>query len=215
MRSSGESWEAIFRRDGYVFPEPFERFAELVEALRKHGCRTILDVGCGTGRHVVALARCGFHVCGLDYAPTGLRLARKWLAEESLAASLVLSDARRPLPFGAGTFDGLVSTQVIHHAPLATVRETISELRRVLRAGGLLFLTVPARPDEDVLHDEIEPGTYVPRSGTEQGVPHHIFSPHELRSELSGFRLLDLSLRGSVVLAFLGVKEETGDPTTR
>lgn len=87
------------------------------------------------------------------------------------------------------------------------MRETIGELRRVLRSGGLLFVTVPARLDEDVEYEEIEPGTYVPTSGTEAGVPHHIFSLQEFQAELGGFRTLDLSRRGSVVLAFLGVKE--------
>ena len=207
LRSSGEAWELAFQWDGHVFPEPFQRFGELVEAFHGHGCHHLLDLGCGTGRHVVGLATQGFQVCGLDYSPTGLRLARDWLGKESVGASLVLGDARRPLPFRDSAFDGLLSTQVIHHGLLPTVRGTIAELWRVLRSGGLLFVTVPAHLDDDLQYEEIEPGTYVPASGIEAGVPHHIFSPQQLQAELAGFRVLDLSLRGSVVLAFLGVKE--------
>jgi len=143
----------------------------------------------------------------LDFSPTALRLACDWLESESVRASVVRGDAGRGLPFRDYAFDGLLSTQVIHHALLATVRETIRELRRVLRSGGLLFVTVPARLDEDVEYEEIEPGTYVPMNGTEAGVPHHIFSLQAFQAELGGFRTLDLSRRGSVVLAFLGVKE--------
>ena len=176
MRSSGEAWELIFQRGGHVFPEPFPRFGELVQAFHIHGCQRILDLGCGSGRHVVALAKEGCEVWGFDYSATGLRLRGAWLAKESVAARLVLGDARRGLPFRDSTFDGLLSTQVIHHARLASVRETIAEVGRVLRNGGLLFPTVPSRLDEGVEYEEIEPGTYVPGTGTEEGVPHHVFS---------------------------------------
>ncbi|HSR48698.1 MAG TPA: class I SAM-dependent methyltransferase [Anaerolineales bacterium] len=207
MRSSGEAWEAIYRKDANVFPEVFPRFPELAEAFAAHGCRTILDLGCGSGRHVVALAKLGFQTWGLDLAPTGLRLAARWLDEESLRAPLVLSDARLPLPVRGAAFDGLLSTQVIHHGTLATIRAAVREVRRVVRPGGLVFITVPHRLDGDVSHEEIEPGTFVPRSGIEEGVPHHIFSPQELQAEMDGFRPIEVAPRGPVVLAFLGIRE--------
>ena len=62
---------------------------------------------------------------GLDISPTGLRLAQNWLDEEYLEAPLVQADNRHPLPFKDGAFEGLLSTQVIHHALLAEVRATI------------------------------------------------------------------------------------------
>lgn len=205
MPSDSDPWESIFRRDGRVFPEPFPRFEDLIAAFQQHRCRRILDLGSGTGRHVVHLVKNGFQVVGLDQAPTGLQLTRQWLAEERVTASLVRGDMRHPFPFGDGGFDGLLSTQVIHHARLATVRSTIAEMRRVLRVGGVLFVTVPVRRDGRC--EEIEPNTFVPLTGDEKGLPHHIFSPEELRAEFSFLRLQDLSVRGSAVLALLGVKE--------
>ncbi len=207
MRSAADAWESVFQREGHVFPEPFLRFPELLEAFHRHECHSLLDLGCGSGRHVVGLARRGYRVCGLDLSPTGLRLAGEWLRKETLRASLVLADSRLHLPFQAGAFDGLLSTQVIHHATLETVRFTIRELRRVLRTEGLIFITVPARLEDDLHYEEIEPATFIPTSGSEAGVPHHIFSRDQLEFELAGFRTLELSLRGSDVLAFLGVKE--------
>jgi tellurite methyltransferase len=206
VRSSGEAWEAVYRRDGNVFPEVFPRFPELAEDFAARGCRTILDLGCGGGRHVVALAKMGFQLWGLDLAPTGLRLAARWLEEESVRARLVLADARLPLPFRDSAFDGLLSTQVIHHGRLATVRATIREVHRVLRPDGLVFITVPHHLGEDVPYEEVEPGTFVPVGGVEEGVPHHVFSPDELAAEMSGFRAVSLERRGPSVLAFLGTR---------
>lgn len=74
---------------------------------------------------------------------------------------------------------------------------------------------MPSRLDEGVEHEEIEPGTYVPRTGAEEGVPHHVFSLEELQAECAGFRTLELSTRGSVAHAYMGLNEKPGSPTPR
>jgi len=133
-------------------------------------------------------------------------MAREWLQEEGLSASLVLADMRLPLPIRDETFDGLLSTQVIHHAKLATVLETLSEIWRVLARGGIAFVTVPAHHDPEGDFEEIEPDTFVPLQGGEAGLPHHIFSVEELTAAFYRFKILDLSLRGSTVIAILAMK---------
>jgi SAM-dependent methyltransferase len=200
-------WDQIFHSEGRVFLEPFPRFDELVEAFKLHNCTTILDLGCGSGRHTVQLAMHGFHVIGMDNAPAGLSLARQWLEQERQAAPLVLADMRQPLPFPDEVFDGLLSTRVIHHAQLATIIRTASEIARVLKPGGVLFVTVPVAKKSEGGSEEIEPHTYVPLAGFEKGLPHHIFSPEELRALFPQFAVLDLSVRDVKVTALLAVKQ--------
>ncbi|MGB3716553.1 MAG: class I SAM-dependent methyltransferase [Candidatus Promineifilaceae bacterium] len=168
-------WEKIYRTEGRVFGEPFPRFYETVRTFKEYGCSTILDLGCGNGRHVVGLAREGFAATGLDISPTGLGLTQNWLNEENQRAQLVLADMRHPLPIRDEFFDGLFSTQVIHHALLADVRRTIGEIWRILVPGGVAFVTVAGRIHNDTEYVEIEPGTYLPQTGSEAGLPHHIF----------------------------------------
>jgi SAM-dependent methyltransferase len=199
-------WDQIFHKEGRVFLEPFARFDELVETFRSYGCTKILDLGCGSGRHLVGLARHGFKPVGLDNALYGLSLARQWLEQERLPGSLTLADMRRPLPFGNETFDGLISTQVIHHALLATIIGTAREIARVLKPGGVLFVTVPVGKKSAGRSEEIEPNTFVPIAGSEVGLPHHIFKPDELRALFPQFQVLDLSVRGGKVIALLAVK---------
>ncbi len=211
MNQSVHPWEEIYKREGRVYPEPFPRFAEVVETFRAHGCGTILDLGCGSGRHVVHLARVGFCVVGADISPSALYLSRAWLRDEGQHADLVLSDARRPLPFRDGSFEGVLSTQVIHHARIAAVRTAIGEIRRVLAPGGLAFVTVSGRKDPGVEFEEIEPGTFVPLTGPEAGLAHHIFTVEELRSEFQDLEVLDLSIRAEgAVLAVLARKPWRG-----
>jgi len=53
----------------------------------------ILDVGCGTGRHVVELAKRGYRVTGIDISERMLREAQKRCEEESVSVKLIQADA--------------------------------------------------------------------------------------------------------------------------
>ena len=207
MKTDAREWDKVFRKEGRVFAEPFQRFPEIARAFQERGCSRLLDLGSGSGRHVVHLAKEGFMVHGADISPTGLRMTQAWLAEEGLAAGVVLADMRQPLPFRDGTFEGLLSTQVIHHAPISVVRGTIREIWRVLASGGLAFVTVSADAAHKEGSREIEPGTFVPLTGPEAGLPHHIFSEEELRTEFEDFCPIETSLRAEgKVLAILAQK---------
>lgn len=207
MDQKPHPWEAIYRREGRVFPEPFPRFAQVVQILSAHSCRLILDLGCGNGRHVLHLAQYGFEVIGVDISSTALSLTKAWLRDEGYRAGLALADTRQPLPFHEGSLDAVLSTQVIHHALMGGVRVAISEIWRILAPGGLAFVTVSGRRDKGVEFEEVEPGTFVPLSGPEAGLPHHIFSVSELEIEFCRFEILDLSVRAEgAVLAVLARK---------
>ena len=175
MNTEEHPWETIYKKNGRVFLEPFPRFHEVVDLFIEHGCSEILDLGCGCGRHTVHLAMENFKTFGLDISPTGIGLTREWLHDQGLESRIVLSDFRHPFPFRSGSFSGVFSTQVIHHARIASVRLAIREILRVLSSGGVAFITVAARKDDEEVV-EIEPGTVVPLTGSEAGLPHHIFS---------------------------------------
>jgi SAM-dependent methyltransferase len=207
IKEAREAWEKLYQQGGYAFEEPFPRFQDLAKVFQQHGCKRILDLGCGGGRHVLALAQLGFQVVGIDASPTGLRLARKRLKDEGGAASFVLGDMTQPFPYPSECFDGLLSTQVIHHALLKDIRGVIDEIHWVMQPGGLAFVTGPAKPDEGVDYRELEPNTLAPQTGHEKGVPHHYFTLEAFEKEYSGFETLELSVRGdNVVFASMGIK---------
>ena len=66
----------------------------LVDALGIVPGTRVLDVGCGPGRHALALARRGAEVVGIDRSRTFLDLARTAAADASLPASFVEQDVR-------------------------------------------------------------------------------------------------------------------------
>jgi len=207
MRSANHPWEQIHRNKEWSSKDPFFRFFEVVNSFKEHGCERILDLGCGNGRHLIQLLKEGFDVIGLDISLSALLLVKEWAQEEKLKSKVINADMRTAFPLGDGVFDGVFSTQVIHHARIADIRRTIGEILRVLRTGGLTFITVSARVDKGIRHQSIEAGTYIPLSGSEKGLPHHIFNEEEIRVEFKQFQIEDLSLRaGGKILAVLARK---------
>jgi len=211
MSPANHLWEQIYQKEGRREEKPFLRFYEVVSSFKKYDCKEILDLGCGRGRHLIHLAREGFHVVGMDFSPTGLRLTREWVESEKIDAFVVMADMRIPFPLKGSSFDGLLSTQVIHHARLATIKRTIGEIFRILKPGGIAFITVSARMN-DLEFIEIEPNTYIPQEGPEKGLPHHIFSEDDLRRQFQKFLILEVSLRAEgKVRAILVQKRKKND----
>jgi len=58
------------------------------------------------------------------------------------------------------------------------------------------YISVAAKKDDGEFV-EIEPGTFVPQTGSETGLPHHIFSEEALRIEFDAFTVMDISLRAN------------------
>ncbi len=205
--ASSHPWEKIYARDGRVFTEKLPALREFTDKFIQHGFHQILDLGCGNGRHVVALAAKGFEVIGLDISKTGLNLTNQWLDEVGLQANLIQADTRQPLPLLDNTFDGLISTQVIHHAYLAEVLLAINEIHRVLKPGGLAFVTVPCRSRSQRMSSKLEKHTYLPLEGPEASLPHHLFSKRRLRRAFKAFKIHEISSRdNSRILAIWAEK---------
>lgn len=105
--------------------------ALLLRALAPIKGRRVLDVGTGTGRAALALAREGAVVTGVDASAEMLAVAQRYAAEQGLAATFRLGDAHQ-LPFADREFDAAVSLRVIMHTP--NWRQCVSELCRVSNA---------------------------------------------------------------------------------
>ena len=116
----------------------------LLVALGARPGDSVLDVGCGTGNYVAALAAAGFRVAGLDYAPGMLERSRSKIDPAiSQAVSLLAADLAAPLPFTEEGFDHAIAISVLQALPDPLM--ALGEIRRVLRPGGtLVILHVPA-----------------------------------------------------------------------
>jgi SAM-dependent methyltransferase len=97
----------------------------------------VLDLGCGAGRFVAALRDAGADPVGVELAEAALERARRNVPGADLR--LVAPDGS--LPLGHGEVDLAWCSEVLEHVPDTVA--LLTELRRVLRPGGRLLVTVP------------------------------------------------------------------------
>ena len=92
-------WKEFFKHEAEQYDsEPFVQATEqevafLIEQLKLPKGASILDVGCGTGRHSVALAQYGFAVTGIDLSDDMLEKARARATASKTHATFLQCDA--------------------------------------------------------------------------------------------------------------------------
>ena len=144
-----------------------------------------LDAGAGFGRHAFEAARQGAEVYALDWAQDEVTATRNMFGAmmqmnevpSSTFGGALRGDATR-LPFADGTFDVVVTSEVLEH--IQDDVTAISELHRVLKPGGTLGVTVPTWWPEKInwmLSDEY----HAPKS---PGGHVRIYSATELKAKL-------------------------------
>ncbi len=123
--------------------------------------RRVLEVGFGDGYGAAYLAEGAKEVVGVDVLSGNIPRAQAKYPRPNL--SFRHFDGMR-LPFSEAMFDAAVSCQVIEHVPEPQLLAWVSEIKRVLRPGGRLFVSTlnldqakkPGRPYQKLIYHEKE-----------------------------------------------------------
>jgi SAM-dependent methyltransferase len=127
-----------FWADAPPDPEPWaweRRRAMLLAAVRPR--ERVLDLGSGAGRFVAALREAGAEPVGVEIAAAALERA----ARVAPGADLRLLEADGSIPLEHASVDVVWCSEVLEH--VADTAHLLLEVRRVLRPGGRLLVTVP------------------------------------------------------------------------
>lgn len=138
---SGSEIHAQWESD-YLNPDldPFyERAFDWIAAQLGERTKTVLDAGCGYCIHAARLAQRGFQVTGLDFFPSALSAATRYLKHRGLEGKMTLQQGDLlALPFADGQFDAVTCWGVLMHIP--NLEQALSQLLRVVAPGGRLVL---------------------------------------------------------------------------
>jgi ubiquinone/menaquinone biosynthesis C-methylase UbiE len=101
---------------------------------------SILDVGCGTGEHLKRAQKHGLQATGIEPAAGMLAAARKQLPSTRIEQGVATQ-----LPFEDGQFDAVLMIEVLRYLHRSDIGLALREARRVLRPGGVIFVTLVNR----------------------------------------------------------------------
>jgi SAM-dependent methyltransferase len=159
-----EEYDWVDVADGFKGLESFfhrNRRRVVRNLVRRYGTGTpMLDAGCGTGLNLAALPPGS---TGIDLNPRNLALIR-----ERLPQQVAVEGDIEKMPFADAAFGTVLCTEVLEHVPYPD--QALREIHRVLRPGGTLIGSVPARsmiwklrflsstcPGDEPFHNEYRP----------------------------------------------------------
>lgn len=136
--SNAEAWTRLSR-------EGYDRARDLVIGPALYACLPDvaglrgLDIGCGEGVDVRALARRGARMAGVDVAPTFIEHARAAERDDPVGATFEVASAT-DLPFEDAAFDFVFSNMCFH--AVGDLDAALAEARRVLVPDGFLLFSI-------------------------------------------------------------------------
>jgi len=103
-----------------------------------------LDVGCGTGAYTVALAADFQRVEAIDVEPDRVEELNRYLGRNQLGSKIrALTMSAERLEFPSKSFDAVLAIEVLEH--IEGLDASVEEIHRVLKPGGLLYVSAPNR----------------------------------------------------------------------
>lgn len=119
---------------------------------------SVLDYGCGSGNNSIFFIEQGYETYGVDVAVDSLALIKANLRSRHLDPQLanrfsIISPDSTDLPFENGSFDVILSNQVLYYLPSEEhIKNVCRELSRCLRPDGMVFFTMMGPRNHYITH---------------------------------------------------------------
>lgn len=128
-------WSATYDSDRNLTRDLDHRVAQ--QTLANLRCKSILELGCGTGKNTNLLSRIGEHVHALDFSAGMIEKAKSKLSLANV--TFEIADITQPWPCASEAFDLIVCDLVLEH--IADLSFIFSEAFRVLTPSGQFFIS--------------------------------------------------------------------------
>jgi len=173
---------------------PPNNFAIRAYKLIKPKHKTLLDLGCGTGRDSLYFAHKGLKVTAADWSQSGLDQLQKLAEKRNVANLEVIQQDISKLTFKPNSFDVIYAHLSLHYFDDKTTREIFGKLHSVLKKDGLLF--IKCKSTDDMLYGQgrkIEKNMY-----ERENHVRHFFDKDYMTALLAKFQMIKVRKSSSV-----------------
>ncbi len=191
MNSKPWDWSMVNDRGTWLMPCE-ESYYYAYKWKHEHR-RSVLDLGCGLGRHSILFAKYGFKVTALDILREAVDNLKKWQKEEEVDILCKTADMSEPLPFADDAFDCIFSMHAAGHTDTAGMKKLIGEIKRVLKPGGNVFMTLCSKETWSFSQADlprVDENTVLKTEGPEKGVPHFFVDMDDIENLFSDFNII-------------------------
>jgi SAM-dependent methyltransferase len=204
--SSSQLWETEYARGGIpssTRSRPSNVVVEFLDFVRPTlpQAPRALDIGCGSGRNALFLAREGFEVSAMDYAQSQVERLTAQAKADKLKIDARLSDVSQPWPWPGAQFDVAIDAFCFkHQIEPAAIGNYIAELRRCLKPDGRFMLFLATREDgyyrQFEVPEQYGTGSVIVDAGN--NIASRLYSRGEIEGLFQGFDVLHFSEKRAV-----------------
>ncbi|MEM3399730.1 MAG: class I SAM-dependent methyltransferase [Candidatus Micrarchaeia archaeon] len=179
------SWNREYSQKGSLWHGPAHLDFEIPQGAR------VLELGCGNGKTLSALLKADCRITAIDASMRAVEMCKKLAHENGRDDVCLLVADTCSLPFPPETFDAVLASHVLEHLLEEDRKIAVSEIKRVLKKRGRVFVKVFSTADMRFgKGKEIEKNTFL--RGPNR-LAYHYFTEDELRTLFSDFT--EISMR--------------------
>jgi|WetSurMetagenome_2_1015567.scaffolds.fasta_scaffold370481_2 tellurite methyltransferase len=190
------SWDLYWgnETDRTYWLKPEDSIVKLARILDDTSVRNVLDLGCGIGRHALYFSRLGYRVTAVDSSSPALSDLNRQARQHRLDVDIVQGSYLDDL-FKEGSFDLVLSFNVIYHGSRETMTDAIELTKKWLKPGGFFYFTCPSVRDGKFGDGKlVAPDTYRPLNSLHPGDIHFFAGREVLIDMLNGMEILSQEL---------------------
>lgn len=172
VESKGWDWETA---DKTIWLDPAEESYYYCKKWQHEDKRSVLDLGCGLGRHSILFAQHGFKVTAADISDYAVQQTREKADKLGLDIRTLVCDMAK-LPFRENSFDCIFSYLSISHTDTEGFAKILTDIKKILKPDGEIYLNLCSKETwsfKDANFPKIDENTVIKtEDGPEKGVPH-------------------------------------------
>ncbi len=169
--------------------EPANNFAKRAYVLiKKRNFKTLLDLGCGSGRDALYFSSRKLKVTAVDFSESGINK----LKQQNQQITCILQDIRN-VKFQENSFDVVYAHLSLHYFSDEITNKIFLNLYKILRKGGLIF--VKCKSTQDILCGQ---GERIGENMWKKGHMRHFFTKEYMEEKLKKFKIIKIRKTSSV-----------------